>query len=126
MRVSNQVAVTMYEKLGYSVYRRVLEYYSGDVDEDAFGKFFSVCLSVFLPICSCQRVCLPACLFLSVFLPISVSAHASISVCLPACLPVGLSDINDTTVLQVVSTSGIYSLLQAGLQNKVENAVLAC
>ena len=30
----------MYMKLGYSVYRRVLEYYSGDVDEDAFGKFF--------------------------------------------------------------------------------------
>ncbi|KAK7506817.1 hypothetical protein BaRGS_00001668 [Batillaria attramentaria] len=36
VRVSNQVAVTMYEKLGYSVYRRVLEYYSGEVDEDAF------------------------------------------------------------------------------------------
>ena len=45
---------------------------------------------------------------------------------MPACLPVGLSDINDTTVLQVVSTSGIYSLIQAGLQNEVENAVLAC
>jgi len=36
VRVSNQVAVAMYMKLGYSVYRRVLEYYSGDVDEDAF------------------------------------------------------------------------------------------
>jgi len=36
VRVSNQVAVAMYEKLGYSVYRRVLEYYSGEVDEDAF------------------------------------------------------------------------------------------
>ncbi|XP_005102774.1 N-alpha-acetyltransferase 20 [Aplysia californica] len=36
VRVSNKVAVAMYEKLGYSVYRRVLEYYSGDVDEDAF------------------------------------------------------------------------------------------
>ncbi|KAH9492916.1 N(alpha)-acetyltransferase 20, NatB catalytic subunit [Bulinus truncatus] len=36
VRVSNKVAVAMYEKLGYSVYRRVLEYYSGEVDEDAF------------------------------------------------------------------------------------------
>lgn len=38
VRVSNKVAVAMYEKLGYSVYRRVLEYYSGGVDEDAFGE----------------------------------------------------------------------------------------
>ena len=28
----------MYERLGYVIYRRVLEYYSGDPDEDAFGK----------------------------------------------------------------------------------------
>ena len=38
MRVSNKVAVNMYRKLGYEVYRTVLEYYSGDVDEDAYGK----------------------------------------------------------------------------------------
>nr|KAG5714510.1 hypothetical protein BaRGS_006956 [Batillaria attramentaria] len=46
-RVCNQVAVNMYETLGYSVYRRVLEYYSGrqvlvyssgEVDEDAFVR----------------------------------------------------------------------------------------
>ncbi|XP_045170066.1 N-alpha-acetyltransferase 20-like [Mercenaria mercenaria] len=36
VRVSNKVAVDMYNKLGYSVYRRVIEYYSGEVDEDAF------------------------------------------------------------------------------------------
>ncbi|ELT94665.1 hypothetical protein CAPTEDRAFT_178459 [Capitella teleta] len=36
VRVSNQVAVDMYKRLGYSVYRRVIEYYSGDPDEDAF------------------------------------------------------------------------------------------
>ena len=36
VRVSNKVAIDMYEKLGYVVYRRVLEYYSGD--EDAFGN----------------------------------------------------------------------------------------
>lgn len=36
VRVSNKVAVDMYNKLGYAVYRRVIEYYSGDVDEDAF------------------------------------------------------------------------------------------
>lgn len=38
VRVSNQVAVDMYKRLGYSVYRRVLDYYCGDPDEDAFGK----------------------------------------------------------------------------------------
>lgn len=38
VRVSNKVAVGMYERLGYTVYRTVLEYYSsGDSpDEDAF------------------------------------------------------------------------------------------
>lgn len=36
VRVSNKVAVDMYENLGYIVYRRVLEYYSGDPDEDAY------------------------------------------------------------------------------------------
>ena len=39
VRVSNQVAVDMYEHLGYTVYRRVLEYYSGEPDEDAFGQW---------------------------------------------------------------------------------------
>ncbi|CAH1790971.1 unnamed protein product [Owenia fusiformis] len=36
VRVSNTVAIAMYERLGYTVYRRVIEYYSGEVDEDAF------------------------------------------------------------------------------------------
>ncbi|PIK55393.1 putative N-alpha-acetyltransferase 20-like [Apostichopus japonicus] len=36
VRVSNEIAVDMYKWLGYTVYRRVLEYYSGDPDEDAF------------------------------------------------------------------------------------------
>jgi len=36
VRVSNKVAVDMYHQLGYTVYRRVLEYYSGEQDEDAF------------------------------------------------------------------------------------------
>lgn len=39
VRVSNEIAVDMYKWLGYTVYRRVLEYYSGDPDEDAFGMF---------------------------------------------------------------------------------------
>eukprot|EP01026_Neomeris_dumetosa_P055501 TRINITY_DN5050_c0_g1_i5.p2 TRINITY_DN5050_c0_g1~~TRINITY_DN5050_c0_g1_i5.p2 ORF type:complete len:195 (-),score=11.92 TRINITY_DN5050_c0_g1_i5:149-673(-) len=34
VRASNQVAITMYERLGYQIYRRVLGYYSGQ--EDAF------------------------------------------------------------------------------------------
>ncbi|CAG0895351.1 unnamed protein product, partial [Cyprideis torosa] len=40
VRVSNKVAISMYQRLGYVVYRTVLEYYigssSGDPDEDAF------------------------------------------------------------------------------------------
>lgn len=36
VRVSNAVAVDMYHHLGYVVYRKVIDYYSGDVDEDAF------------------------------------------------------------------------------------------
>jgi len=36
VRVSNNVAVDMYRRLGYVVYRKVLEYYSGERDEDAF------------------------------------------------------------------------------------------
>ena len=36
VRVSNKVAIDMYKNLGYSVYRTVLEYYSGEVDEDAY------------------------------------------------------------------------------------------
>lgn len=38
VRVSNKVAIKMYQQLGYIVYRTVLEYYSGDPDEDAYGK----------------------------------------------------------------------------------------
>eukprot|EP00727_Mastigamoeba_balamuthi_P012490 m51a1_g7864 putative n-alpha-acetyltransferase 20-like isoform x2 (83) ;mRNA; r:265175-265504 len=34
VRASNDTAIAMYHKLGYAVYRRVLEYYSGE--EDAF------------------------------------------------------------------------------------------
>ncbi|XP_015119198.1 N-alpha-acetyltransferase 20 [Diachasma alloeum] len=36
VRVSNKVAIQMYQQLGYIVYRTVLEYYSGDPDEDAY------------------------------------------------------------------------------------------
>lgn len=39
VRVTNKIAIKMYQQLGYVVYRTVLEYYSGDPDEDAYGKF---------------------------------------------------------------------------------------
>ena len=38
VRASNQAAITMYEHFGYSVYRRVIGYYSGDPPEDALGE----------------------------------------------------------------------------------------
>lgn len=40
VRVSNTVAISMYKSLGYTVYRTVLEYYSGDPDEDAYGIYY--------------------------------------------------------------------------------------
>lgn len=40
VRVSNKIAISMYTQLGYIVYRTILEYYSGDPDEDAYGKSF--------------------------------------------------------------------------------------
>ena len=41
VRVSNVVATSMYERLGYTVYRTVIDYYSGEKsDEDAYGETF--------------------------------------------------------------------------------------
>jgi len=40
VRVSNKRAVDMYHKLNYVVYRRIIGYYSGERDEDAFGRVF--------------------------------------------------------------------------------------
>lgn len=51
VRVSNKVAINMYTNLGYIVYRTVLEYYSGDPDEDAYGKnigFYYILVCIFL------------------------------------------------------------------------------
>lgn len=36
VRLSNNVAIQMYEKFGYSIYRRVLDYYAGLNPEDAY------------------------------------------------------------------------------------------
>ena len=36
VRRSNSLAIQMYEKFGYSVYRRVIGYYSGEDPEDAY------------------------------------------------------------------------------------------
>ena len=36
VRVSNHVAVQMYKKMGYVVYREMSEYYTGPVNEDAY------------------------------------------------------------------------------------------
>lgn len=37
VRMSNHSAVQMYQSMGYSIYRRVLDYYSNP-DEDAYGN----------------------------------------------------------------------------------------
>jgi N-terminal acetyltransferase B complex catalytic subunit len=41
VRASNAVAIEMYRKLGYNIYRTVNKYYSSSIDhsgEDAYGK----------------------------------------------------------------------------------------
>ena len=42
VRISNKVAVDMYEGMGYSVYKRIENYYGGSFngaeDEDAYGE----------------------------------------------------------------------------------------
>lgn len=41
VRASNAVAIEMYRKLGYDIYRTVNKYYSSSIDhsgEDAYGK----------------------------------------------------------------------------------------
>ena len=38
VRASNKLAQMMYGNLGYTVYRQVLGYYSGENSEDAYGK----------------------------------------------------------------------------------------
>lgn len=43
VRVSNKRAVDMYHKLNYVVYRRIIGYYSGERDEDAFGESMTNC-----------------------------------------------------------------------------------
>lgn len=36
------MAINMYTNLGYIVYRTILEYYSGDQDEDAYGELLDI------------------------------------------------------------------------------------
>lgn len=38
VRASNQVAIGMYQKMGYSIYRSIKDYYSGPDPENAHGK----------------------------------------------------------------------------------------
>lgn len=61
VRVSNQVAVNMYKRLGYSVYRTVIEYYSasnGEPDEDAYGEMrpFNLNLLINGDVCSLETL----------------------------------------------------------------------
>lgn len=55
VRVSNALAISMYKRFGYSVYRRVLGYYSGE--EDAFG----MCLVGFRRCVYLYHVCTYSC-----------------------------------------------------------------
>ena len=46
----------MYERLGYTVYRQIIDYYSGDQDEDAYGTLL-ILLFLFLTLLkSCSQL----------------------------------------------------------------------
>lgn len=58
VRCNNKIAIDLYEGLGYSVYRRVREYYgslgvgrSGQDEEDAYGKSLFPTLTARLRVC---------------------------------------------------------------------------
>uniref|UniRef100_A0A8R1INH2 N-acetyltransferase domain-containing protein n=1 Tax=Caenorhabditis japonica TaxID=281687 RepID=A0A8R1INH2_CAEJA len=36
VRLSNKVAIELYKKLGYVIYRQIVDYYTGERDEDAY------------------------------------------------------------------------------------------
>lgn len=46
VRVSNTLAISMYKRFGYSVFRQVLGYYSGE--EDAYGMHVPACMFVLI------------------------------------------------------------------------------
>jgi len=59
VRASNAVAIQMYGKLGYIVYRRVLGYYSADAttaEEDAYGRAYARMRAVCVRADTCTHV----------------------------------------------------------------------
>ena len=75
VRVSNKVAIDMYTKFGYTVYRRVLGYYSGPENEDAFGE------------------CHPS-------VPLSCASHFTFLPCLPTDMRKALPrDVNKQSII---------------------------
>lgn len=60
VRKSNQVAINMYKNLGYIVYRTILEYYSGDQDEDAYGELIAYSMNISPDHNYNQTICYPS------------------------------------------------------------------
>lgn len=61
VRVSNKVAINMYTNLGYIVYRTIIDYYSGDNEEDAYGEientgYYDLHIN-FIQLQTCGRPC---------------------------------------------------------------------
>jgi ribosomal protein S18 acetylase RimI-like enzyme len=58
VRESNALAISMYKRLGYTVFRRVLSYY-GDNNEDALGESVGMPLeSLTHSLCTAPIMCL--------------------------------------------------------------------
>lgn len=50
VRVSNKVAINMYTNLGYVIYRTIIDYYSGEKEEDAYGKLKQLQILLYCPL----------------------------------------------------------------------------
>ena len=69
VRCTNDLAINMYEGFGYSVYRRVEQYYgslglgrAAKDEEDAFGEYMSIFRIILVFLTSSQQTCENHCL----------------------------------------------------------------
>jgi len=74
VRVSNRKAIEMYGRMGYTVYRRILGYYS-EPDEDAFGTKWDVVMTCNAKICVDMRKALSRDVDATSMIPLKEPVH---------------------------------------------------
>lgn len=83
----------MYKNLGYIVYRTILEYYSGDQDEDAYGEFIVYSMNISPDQNYNQTICYPS-TFYFVDMRKALSRDVFNKSVIPYTQPVRLEDID--------------------------------